>query len=205
MAREQTTSLASLLQHMLQGIAYRLAYEKELLGAERLQEAALVVFARECILKSAAVGGWKVLPEARISKLNWAKQPKREYENGRVDLVIAPRAHNLRKRRFDPITLLEFKRGHRFEQTVLKDLRRLANLKKSSRRSCKAYLILVDSGFPRKLVSEKGHGIRNCKILKDASNKIGGAKLKITRVCKALPTTKLKAKTGVWAIAIEVG
>jgi hypothetical protein len=30
-------------------------------------------------------------------------------------------------------------------------------------------------------------------------------RLKICRVCKALPTMKLKVKTGVWAIAIEVG
>jgi hypothetical protein len=97
MARERTNSVISLLQRMLQGAAYRVAYEKELLATERLQEAALVVFARECILKSAAAEDWKALPEARISELDWLKRPNSKYKNGRID--IAPRSVGLQSDR----------------------------------------------------------------------------------------------------------
>lgn len=137
--------------------------------------------------------------------MDWLKQPKIEYKNGRVDLAVAPRSRNVRKRRLDPIALFEFKRGYRFDRRTCKDLQRLAHLKKSARRPCKAYLILIGSGFPAKLISERGRAIRKSKILKDVSVKIGGTKLTISRVCKALPTTKMGAKTGVWAIAIGVG
>jgi hypothetical protein len=205
MARSHTNGVISLLQRMLQGIAYRVAYENEFLSTKRLQEAALVVFARECILKSAAAEDWKVLPEARISALDWLKRPKNEYKNGRVDLAVAPRRRKLSEGRFEPIALFEFKRGYLFDRRICQDLQRLAHLKKSARRPCKAYLILVGSGFPAKLISESGRAIRRSKTLKDVSGKIGGAKLTIPRVCKALPTMKLRAKTGVWAIAIEVG
>lgn len=76
MASAHTKSFISLLQRMLQGTAYRVAYESALLETERLQEAALVVYARACILKSAAAEDWKVLPEARISEFGLVEAAK---------------------------------------------------------------------------------------------------------------------------------
>jgi hypothetical protein len=156
------------------------------------------MFARESILAVVAAAGVKLIPEASLKKLEWAKPIPKALAKAHVDLVIASVG---RGSKHTPLALLEFKRGFVISERVRNDIARLKTLKGSAKSSCRTYLVLVGAGFPKRFVEDNGHARRRPQILAQPSI---GARIVIRRVCKALPTTKLKATSGVWTIAIEV-
>jgi hypothetical protein len=197
-AKGNSDKLKSVISHVLQGLAYRAASEKELLAIKDLPEAALVMFARENFRLPLAAADLRLIPEASPKKLEWSNPLPKALARAHIDLVISRVMHGVKP---TPVALLEFKRGFVISERVRNDIQRLKTFKASADSKCQAYLVLVGAGCPNRFVSDNGHALRRPEILAKRSI---GANVVIRRICKALPTTKLRAASGVWAIALEV-